>query len=340
MVGHVYANVTDHELDTAVRWKSYAEPFAVNRTCATNASDLSDELNKIYPLWRATRLLAAPSNASARILLGLHAFHSTGLEGNTLTLPETMLVVDGKPLLAGFDARVVPTPLTATSVSEARNLALLWTALRLVAPPSERGATVEAVSLTVQQLIDLNSVIIRGSGSTIGPRRRPVAMGHQRVLLPQPDEVPALVTEFTTWLSAEAARLPPTAADWLPRALAFACDVHTRFVHVHPFSDGNGRLARTLSGMVLQRFGLPPPMFIRQARKEYMTAVSSAAIRREYGPLSVLHARAIRRALEVRLCVARQEHEDAYEAILAALSSINLQSLLKEPDCPAAFAAV
>ena len=30
--------------------------------------------------------------------------------------------------------------------------------------------------------------------------------------------------------------------DTLKKILALSCDAHTRFVHIHPFSDGNGRL--------------------------------------------------------------------------------------------------
>jgi len=122
-----------------------------------------------------------------------------------------------------------------------------------------------------------------------------------------PDEVPVLVAEFLAWLAAElraaereglgasgAAASSPRA---LQRALALACDAHTRFVFVHPFIDGNGRLARTLSALVLQRFGLPAAMVHRDARAEYMGAVSGATVRREYAPLALIHAAAVRRSL-------------------------------------------
>ena len=73
-------------------------------------------------------------------------------------------------------------------------------------------------------------------------------------------------------------------------------DAHTRFVFVHPVSDGNGRTARTLVGLVLQRFGLPGPVFTRELRSEYMAAAATGTSR-EYAPLAVLHAAAVRRSL-------------------------------------------
>jgi hypothetical protein len=152
-----------------------------------------------------------------------------------------------------------------------------------------------------------------------GLRRHPVAIGHQRVLLPMPDELPVLVREFLAWLAGGLAAAAPVTpftaphghggaqtvprggadgAHELERALALACDAHTRFVFVHPFADGNGRTARTLAGLVLQRLGLPPPMFVREQRDEYMAAVSAATGGgRAYAPLAALHAAAVRRSL-------------------------------------------
>jgi hypothetical protein len=147
-----------------------------------------------------------------------------------------------------------------------------------------------------------------------------VAIGHQRVLLPMPDELPALVAEFLAWLASSvtaaeredghtltscgsaAAAAPPAA---LERALALACDAHTRYVFVHPFIDGNGRLARTLSALVLQRLGLPAAMVPRSLRAEYMAAVSAATVRRDYAPLAAIHAAAVRRSLTCLLRLAR-----------------------------------
>ncbi|MEX3727434.1 Fic family protein [Bilophila wadsworthia] len=34
--------------------------------------------------------------------------------------------------------------------------------------------------------------------------------------------------------------------------------LHIPFVHIHPFADGNGRLARLISNLPLLRAGLPP----------------------------------------------------------------------------------
>jgi len=309
----LYANMTDADWDTAARWKSYAHPDAPERTCA---SALSQELLvDILRLRRVVAGLPALSNHSRSAYLALHAFHSTGLEGNTLTLPETLLTIAGQPLLGGFDRRVLPSPAQALSAIEALNVAQLWDALDLASLSDRRAPPLDLAALSEKALVDLNSAITRGTGTPPGLRQRAVAIGHQRVLLPMPDEVPVLVREFLGWL---AASLGATAApapnggegestSELERALALACDAHTRFVFVHPFADGNGRTARTLAGLVLQRLGLPAPMFSREQRSEYMAAVSAATGGSDYAPLAAMHAAAVRRALACQLLLSGAE---------------------------------
>jgi hypothetical protein len=303
----LYANMTDADWDSAARWKSYAQPDAPERSCAVG-SGARTLLSDIALLSRAVAALPQLGNASRRLNLALHTFHSTGLEGNTLTLPETLLTVSGQSLFGGFDSRLMPTPLTARSTVEAQCLAQLWDALDLASLSGRRKPPLDLASLQVSGLVDLNAAITRGSDTPTGLRLRPVAIGHQRVLLPMPDEVPVLVDEYLTWLRAAVADGAEAGGEAddnaLERQLTLACDAHTRFVFVHPFSDGNGRLARTLAGLVLQRAGLPAPMFTREARTEYMAAVAAATLDRHYAPLAALHAAAVRRALACQILLA------------------------------------
>ena len=51
-------------------------------------------------------------------------------------------------------------------------------------------------TLNVQRLVDINSAITRDMGTPTGLRVHAVSIGHQRVLLPQADEVPKIVALF------------------------------------------------------------------------------------------------------------------------------------------------
>jgi hypothetical protein len=265
-----------------------------------------------------------------------------------MPLPETLLTVAGQPLFAGLDARVQSTPSADLSVTEARNVALLWSALDLASPPGRSPPPLDLVALSVRALEDLNSAITRDTGTPAGLRVRAVAVGHQRVLLPMPDEVPVLVRELLAWLAAELAQLAAAAAAAggsgdgdaeLARALALACDAHTRFVFIHPFADGNGRLARTLAGLVLQSAALPAPMIPREQRAEYMASVSGATgTTRNYAPLALLHAQAVRRSLACLLALSRLEPVVAPLAAAPAPSTeasaaAALAEALERSDC-------
>ena len=63
----------------------------------------------------------------------LLAFHTTGIEGNTLTLPQTSMIVNGIQLFAGFRDDIV-TPQLSTSIKEVRNIQVAIDMLSLPSP--------------------------------------------------------------------------------------------------------------------------------------------------------------------------------------------------------------
>jgi len=50
--------------------------------------------------------------------------------------------------------------------------------------------------------------------------------------------------------------------------------LHLAFVHIHPFADGNGRLARLVSNLPLLKAGLPPLLIDQKRRREYITLLA------------------------------------------------------------------
>ena len=65
---------------------------------------------------------------------------------------------------------------------------------------------------------------------------------------------------------AEDAHTPEVKAAWL----------HHRFTQIHPFQDGNGRVARALASLVFLRDGLFPLVVRESERQEYIGALESA----------------------------------------------------------------
>lgn len=78
--------------------------------------------------------------------------------------------------------------------------------------------------------------------------------------------------------------------------------VHTELVLIHPFREGNGRLARMLTMLMAFQAGLPPLDFgiIRgRKRKEYFGAVQ-AGLDRNYEPMKKVFSDVIGRTLRAR----------------------------------------
>lgn len=119
------------------------------------------------------------------------------------------------------------------------------------------------------------------------------------------EEMPRLVE----WYRAREAELAPEVrAAWL----------HHRFTQIHPFQDGNGRVARALASLVLLRAHLFP-LVVRDAdRRDYIAALE-AADAGDLKPLVDLFARRQRDAILRALGLEQQVQQDRHaEQIIAS----------------------
>ena len=73
------------------------------------------------------------------------------------------------------------------------------------------------------------------------------------------------------WIAEFAALSPKDRAE----ALLCCAKAHISFVSIHPFFDGNGRMARLLANFPLLRNGFPPVIIQRSARREYIGLISA-----------------------------------------------------------------
>lgn len=55
-----------------------------------------------------------------------------------------------------------------------------------------------------------------------------------------------------------------------------AADLHARFERIHPFLDGNGRVGRLLTNLILVRIGYPPAIIYKRDRPRYLAALHRA----------------------------------------------------------------
>jgi len=91
-----------------------------------------------------------------------------------------------------------------------------------------------------------------------------------------PVQADSEMERLLSWLSTYSGEDPILVAAWL----------HHRFTQIHPYQDGNGRVARTLITLILLRTELLPLVVDRDLRVEYLDALQAA----DYGDLSSLAA--------------------------------------------------
>jgi len=82
----------------------------------------------------------------------------------------------------------------------------------------------------------------------------------------RPEDVPGLMHEWLHLLNKYFMNRNLSAAD----ALDAYTRLHVAFVRVHPFFDGNGRMARLLANLPVLKSGEPPIVIPKELRREYL----------------------------------------------------------------------
>ena len=212
---------------------------------------LKERLDSLRPL--------PPEKASALASV-FHAreteyiYESNAIEGNTLTLAETELVlsrgitVSGKPL---------KDHLEATNHQKA-----LVHLKQLVASREEINA---------RSLLDLHAIVLRGiDDAQVGRYRNvPVRIAGSHHVPPNPVKVPTLMDELFVWFSGHSGAV---------HAVHAAADLHLRLSQIHPFVDGNGRTCRLVMNLHLLRNGYPLTIIRseRNLRVDYYQALAES----------------------------------------------------------------
>jgi Fic family protein len=83
----------------------------------------------------------------------------------------------------------------------------------------------------------------------------------------EPVEVPAKMQELMEWYQHEKDGLHP---------ITLAAVFHHKFVLIHPFDDGNGRISRLLMNYILIRHGYPPVVIKSANKDKYLNALRLA----------------------------------------------------------------
>ncbi|RTE07823.1 Fic family protein [Paenibacillus whitsoniae] len=202
-------------------------------------------------------------------------YNSNAIEGNTLTLLETKIVLEegltigGKKLREHFEVINHAEAISYVQDVVSRNLELSEYVIKSIH------------HLVLKNIDDENagryrSINVRISGSQHTPP-------HFTVLSEKMEQLIA-------WYTEQKDHMHP---------VALAGEFHFRFVYIHPFSDGNGRTARLLMNLILMKHGFPPAIVkaANEARLKYYETLETASTGNDLEPFVKLIAVCVEESL-------------------------------------------
>lgn len=230
-----------------------------------------NNIEKLYKEWLALQPLKpeCQSRLERKFMLEFN-YNSNHIEGNTLTYGQTeMLLMFGKVVdeanmkdleemkahnvclkMMQTEAGDKDKPLTETFVRQLHNTLLRddYTVYRQLPDGSTTSYIVHAGVYKTRP----NSVI---------------TVTGERFEYASPEETPALMNDLVGWYNDEERH-------GVMSPIELAAVFHYRYIRIHPFEDGNGRIARLLVNYILTRHGYPMIVVKSKDKENYLTALN------------------------------------------------------------------
>ena len=192
-------------------------------------------------------------------------YNSNAIEGNTLTLKETKVALEG----------ITVGGKTMREHSEAINHkeAVLFV----------EDLVAQKELLSQHQIKSIHQIILKNiddKNAGVYRKSNVIISGAEHV----PPDYSVLQDEmdrFIAWYNETAVNMHP---------LERAAYVHADFVKIHPFTDGNGRTARLLMNLELMKDGFPPVVLPVEKRLQYYNVLDTAHTKGDYEPFIALCA--------------------------------------------------
>jgi Fic family protein len=229
------------------------------------AKELRDDLDKYRPL---------TPEMGKRIMQKFRLdwnFHSSHIEGNTLTYGETKALIlfgqtaQAKPLkdhleMSGHDQAIKyleevikeERPLTENFIRELHEL--------ILHEPYE----VDAITPDGKHTKKLVQV-----GKYKTTSNHVLTKTGEIFYFATPEETPSKMRDLMKWYTES---FYNQKIDYI----LFASEFHYRFIRIHPFDDGNGRIARLLMNFILMQKGYPPAIIKTEDKENYYSALQQA----------------------------------------------------------------
>lgn len=206
---------------------------------------LFDRLDRANGLIRKQRPLSPSVLKRLREQLNIEwTYNSNAIEGSTMTLRETRMVLEegvtigGKPLREHLEI-----------INHKEAIEFVESLTKSSAPVTERD------------LKDIHALILKKIDDHYAGRYRDIQVRITGSKHTPPDAIhlPQVMNDYAKNYLANPTDHP----------VAQAAKAHFHLVSIHPFVDGNGRTARLVMNLILMKHGYPPTIILKNDRKKY-----------------------------------------------------------------------
>jgi Fic family protein len=128
--------------------------------------------------------------------------------------------------------------------------------------------------ITLQMMVDWHWKLFSNTKPDVAGkiRKYQVAISGSKFLPPSPVEVIPMLTEFFQWYNKNQNKLHP---------VELAAIAHLKFVTIHPFGDGNGRVSRLVMNFILNKKDYPMMDISYEGRIGYYNSLERSQIKQE-----------------------------------------------------------
>ena len=192
-------------------------------------------------------------------------YNSNHIEGNTLTYGQT-------ELLLKFGEVTEPAKMKDLEEMKAHNLCL--NIIKMEAKDTERP-------LTESFIRELHKTMLRENYTAYNNEGKPYTV-HAGIYKTRPNSVKTVTGELFEYASVEETpALMHDLIEWYKEAEArqdihpieLAALFHYRYIRIHPFEDGNGRISRLIVNYILAKHGYPMIVVKSNDKSNYLTAL-------------------------------------------------------------------
>ncbi|MEN1970375.1 Fic family protein [Lentibacillus sp. N15] len=203
-------------------------------------------------------------------------YNSNAIEGNTLSLKETKVVLEG-------------ITIGGKTMREHLEVINHRDAITYVEEIVQHKET-----LSEWQIKNLHRLILKGIDDAYAGvyRDQQVFISGAKHIPPAPFFIAEQMEKLMNWYEQETQQMHPVTCGAM---------LHAIFVGIHPFMDGNGRVSRLLLNLELMKNGFPPVVIKVENRLNYYEALDKAHTQKDYDDFIRLVAMEVEDSLDLYL---------------------------------------